>query len=247
MIDQLKELNPPDSSITLKLKDLEGNSSTTPSFQEKFNNIFNDNGFHQCIQSCFETIRNVNSPLVNFWLSYMEMVEILFLYYHSMRTQNWKEYLTFLGMMLPWMSAYDSIHYYKYLSLYWSTMNNLDKKKVSYMNAGLFAAAMSDQSLSALPHDQWIEMRMKKGSKMKGGWIGITQNEEALHTNTKIVGIIAKVKESVKVIVDISKRRYKHIECFPSRMKKDEETVQGAMKVLQEWNTNPWVPDITAL
>ena len=115
------------------------------------------------------------------------------------------------------------------------------------MNAGLFAAAMSDQSLSALPHDQWIEMTMKKGSKMKGGWIGITQNEEALHTNTKIVGIIAKVKESVKVIVDISKRRYKHIECFSSRMKKDEETVQGAMKVLQEWNTNPWVPDITAL
>ena len=31
---------------------------------------------------------------------------------------------------------------------------------------------------------------------MKGGWIGITQNEEALHTNTKVVNIIAKVKES---------------------------------------------------
>ena len=74
---------------------------------------------------------------------------------------------------------------------------------------------MSGQSLSALPHDQWIEMTMNKGSKMKGGWTGITQEEVALHTNTKVVSIIAKDKESVKVIADISKRRNKHIECSP--------------------------------
>ena len=30
-------------------------------------------------------------------------------------------------------------------------------------------------SFSALPNDQWIELTMKKSSKMKGG---ITQNEE---------------------------------------------------------------------
>ena len=30
-------------------------------------------------------------------------------------------------------------------------------------------------------------------------------------------------------------------------MKKDEEAMQGAMKVLQEWNSNLWDPDITAL
>ena len=34
MIDQLEELNQPDSSITSKLKDLECNSSNTSSFQE---------------------------------------------------------------------------------------------------------------------------------------------------------------------------------------------------------------------
>ena len=82
---------------------------------------------------------------------------------------------------------------------------------------------------------------------MKGFWIGTTQNEEALHTNTKVVKIIAKFKESAKVITDISKRRYKHIERLPSSMRKDEEAVQGAMKALQDWNSNPWVPDITTL
>ena len=233
--------------MTSKLKDLEGNSSNTTPFQEKFNNILNDNDAYQYIQPCFETIINMNSPIAKFWLSYMEMVEILLLHYHSMRTQNWKEYLTSLQMMLPWMSTYDSVHYCKYLSLYWSTMNNLDQEKLSYMNADLFAASVSGQSFSALPHNQWTEMTMNKGSKMKGGWIGITQIKEALHTNTKVVKINVKVKESVKVIADISKDRYKHIECSPSRMKKDEEALQGAMKALQEWNSNPWDPDITAL
>ena len=56
-------------------------------------------------------------------------------------------------------------------------------------------------------------MTMNKSSKMKVGWIRITQNEEALHTNKKVVNIIAKVKESVKVINDISKRRHEHVEC----------------------------------
>ena len=123
----------------------------------------------------------------------------------------------------------------------------MGQEKVSDMNAGLSAASMFSQSFSALPHDRWIETTMNKGSKIKGGCIGITQNEEALQTNIKVVNIIAKVKESVKVIADISKRRYNHIECSLSGMKKDEEAVQGIMKALQEWNSNRWNPDITAL
>ena len=63
MIDQLKKLNPPDSSITSKLKDLEGNSSNTTLFQKKFSKIFNDIDVHQYIHSCFETIKNLDLPM----------------------------------------------------------------------------------------------------------------------------------------------------------------------------------------
>ena len=51
----------------------------------------------------------------------------------------------------------------------------------------------------------------------------------------------------MKIIADISKRRYKHIEFSPSRMKKDEEEVQVVMKAMQEWNANPLDVEITAL
>ena len=77
------------------------------------------------------------------------------------------EYLTSIHVMLPWMFAYDSLHYSRYLSLYWLEMNNLDEEKAFYMRSGLFSASMSGRPFSALPHDQWIEMTMNKGSKMK--------------------------------------------------------------------------------
>ena len=82
-------------------------------------------------------------------------------------------------------------------------------------------------------------MTMNKGSKMKGGWIGITLNEEALHVNTKVINSITKVKESLKKVANIKKRQYSHIECSPAQMIKDVKTVEILRGTLQEWNANP--------
>ena len=214
---------------------------------DAFEDLFTNADIQNLVQTSVERIDITNSPMARFWLSYMEMVEILYMHYHAMRTQNWEEYLTSIRMMLPWMSAYDSLHYSRYLSLYWSGMNNLDEEKALYMRSGLFSASMSGRSFSALPHDQWIEMTMNKGSKMKGGWIVITNNEEALQVNTKVINNITKVKESLKQVANIKKRQYSHIECSPARMIKDAKTVEILLGTLQEWNANPWNTEIPAL
>ncbi len=39
---------------------------------------------------------------------------------------------------------------------------------------------------------------MNKGSKMKGGWIGITKNEAMLNIHTKTVNKIMKVHDTLK-------------------------------------------------
>ena len=82
---------------------------------------------------------------------------------------------------------------------------------------------------------------------MKGGWIGITHNEAKLHVNTKIVNSITKVKENLKEISNMTKRKHKHVECSPSRMVKDEMAVESLMKAFREWNSNPWNTEIPAL
>ena len=185
--------------------------------------------------------------MARFWLSYMEMVEILYMHYHAMRTQNWEEYLTSIRMMLPWMLVYDILHYSRYLSLYRSQMNNLDEEKAFYIRSGLFSASMSGRPFSALPHDHWTEMTMNKGSKMKGEWIGITHNEEALQVNSKVINNITKVKESLKEVANIKRRQYSHIEFSPARMIKDVKTVEILIGTLQEWNANSLNTEIPAL
>ena len=115
--------------------------------------LFTNANFQNLVQTSVERIDITNSPMTRFWLSYMKMVEILYIHYHDMRTQNWEEYLTFIRMMLPWMFAYDSLHYSRYLSLYWLEMNDLDEEKAFYMRSGLFSASMSGRPFSALPHD----------------------------------------------------------------------------------------------
>ena len=84
---------------------------------------------------------------------------------------------------------------------------------------------MSGRPFSALPHDQWTEMTMKKGSKMKNGWIGITHNKEVLKVKTNVISNITKVKKSLKV-TNIKKRQYSHIECSPVRIIKNVKTVE---------------------
>ena len=44
------------------------------------------------------------SDMAKYWLSFLEMVDMLFMHYHAMRTQNCKEYLTSIRLMLPWMA-----------------------------------------------------------------------------------------------------------------------------------------------
>ena len=91
------------------------------------------------------------------------------------------------------MSAYDSMHYGRYLPL---SMEGIPADKASFIKAGIFTASLTGKPFSGLPYDQWIEMIIKKVSKMKGGWIGITQNGKALQTNIKIVNKITKIKKN---------------------------------------------------
>ena len=57
-----------------------------------------------------------------------------------MRDQNWEEYLLSMRLMMPWISAYDSMHYGHYLPLYRSSMKNLLADKPSFMKGGMFTA-----------------------------------------------------------------------------------------------------------
>ena len=105
--------------------------------------LLEDTDFCDYIDNIFTKVEMAISDVAKYWLSFLEMVDILLMHYHAMRTQNWKEYLTSIRLMLPWMAIHDSVHYTRYLSLYWAKMNNLTIEEQSFMEQGLFAASMT--------------------------------------------------------------------------------------------------------
>ena len=59
-------------------------------------------------------------PTAEFWLSFIDMMDILFSLRRSIKTGDWKLHLNATRKMLPWFFAYDRPNYSRYLSLYWS-------------------------------------------------------------------------------------------------------------------------------
>ena len=59
---------------------------------------------------------------------------------------------------MPWMSTYDSMHYGRYLPLYWPSMKGLPADKPSFIKgaifkvAGIFTVSFTRKPLFSLPY-----------------------------------------------------------------------------------------------
>ena len=108
------------------------------------------------IDQTYKIIVKMKSPMANFWLSFMNMVEILIMNIHSCRTQNWNLFKSSIRLMLPWLIIYDQNKYGKWLVEYWVEMSCLPGETSKFMEDGLFAQSITGKSYSCLPLDLWI-------------------------------------------------------------------------------------------
>ena len=242
---ELKPVPPQVSSLVEKIRSV-GKQDKEMRI-EIYEDLLAEPSFKGYLNDLYVGIEASNSSKTRYWLSFLEMVEVLLLHYHSMRCQNWENYLLSIRLMLPWMAVYDNLHYSRYLSIYWSMMKNLNDEVSNHMKQGLFSASLSGLPFSAIPYDQWIEVTMNKGSKMKGGWSGITKNEAMLNIHTKTVNKIMKVHDTLKASASMKREKRDHIANAKSRLVKDETAVQALIGCIDEWDCNPWSSDESPL
>ena len=126
------------------------------------------------VRSIFEEISSTESDMADYWLSYMEMVEVLLLSYHSLRAQLWEDYLHSMRLVMPWMHMYDNVNYARYLPVCWSMLKSLDEDIAAHTKAGYFSFSLTCKLFSSLPPDQTIEIKMNRSSKIKEGWTKFT-------------------------------------------------------------------------
>lgn len=72
-----------------------------------------------------EFLRVGNGSLSTFWLSYLDIVEILLGLLRASREGHWMLHLASICAMIPWCFAYDRLNYACYLPYYYAQMTQL--------------------------------------------------------------------------------------------------------------------------
>ena len=144
--------------------------------------------------------------------------------------------------MIPWLQIYDKIHCGQRLPNFWADISNLSEEIDQYMPL-IFAHSITGKPYSSLPTDLWIEMMMKKGSKMKAGQQRILENEAMLCANIKSTNYINQLRVKLHYIADMKSYKFGHKENTASRIKLDELGVQNIDACIVEFKCDSFDPE----
>ena len=170
----------------------------------------------------------------DFWLTFLEMSDVLMKNIHACHSRNAQEYLSSTQGMLKYLMAYNNHEYSRWLPDYWpSTNSGPPDQKESF-----------SQSMTGLPYslqamDLWIESTMNLGSKLKQGWLNL-DNEKQLLSTTRNVNNVARIRATIRRNLKRKDRRKKHIECQSASTKKDEMAVQNIQACFKEFDSEPF-------
>ena len=110
-----------------------------------------------------------NFSLQRFWLSYLEMTELLLSLIYSVSLKKWDLLLECIRSIIPFTFTYDHVNYARYLPALLGEMLSLeDGYPYIYerFKAGEFSAQLSDESsFSRCKTDKVIEMTLNKDTK----------------------------------------------------------------------------------
>ena len=228
------------SELVTNIEMLRATSQPCDDLTKAWNDIERSEKFTSFVSEVFDDLSmNNDNAMTKYWLSFMEMVEILYMNLNALRLSKWDEFLESTRAMLPWLKIYDNDKYGKWLQEFWLTMKTLPEE-MSTLMPELFSQSMTGKSYSLLPLDLWIEMTMNKGSKMKAGWLKILKNEKILLTHTLTSNCIVRARSSLHKSLNIHRSQDDHRENSKTMRTLDEKGVQDILACMEEVDCNPF-------
>ena len=219
------------------MKESQDNLSAAHDYLER------DKDLHDIVDRIY---RSNGTDMGDFWLSFLEMTDILVQNIHACHVRNATEYLSSTYDMLKHLMAYNNHNYGRWLPDYWASISSLPEEQYKFF-ADNFTQSLTGLPFSLQGMDLWIECTMNLGSKLKQGWLNLLDNEKQLLSTTRNVNNIARIRSTVKRSLLRKDRIRKHVECQTSRVKKDERAVQDIESCLAEFDTEPFDASSPAL
>ena len=132
------------------------------------------------LPSVCDQFERKSSDLVKFWLSYLELCELVFYLFYATRTGNRTLYVSCIEEVIPWCFAYDRQNYARYLIPFLNHMLRLPSSMLEVYNAsfnGEFLVQMGEANpFGRNEADKTIENIINRDCKTGGGHIGFSAN-----------------------------------------------------------------------
>ncbi|KAG1715023.1 ABC transporter C family member 8 [Nymphon striatum] len=136
-------------------------------------------------------------------------VKVLLIFTAATRRAGWKLHLSTTEELLHYFHAHDQYNYGRWGPLYVADMLELqltDLDTWSFLNKGNFVISKHSVPFTAIDPDHAIEQEHKQ-MKMKGGFIGITGNEQAMEKHFVIAPTLSRIVQEFKEYAGIDNRR----------------------------------------
>ena len=136
-----------------------------------------ENPSFSCVVELFDKYLNhlshSNGNLSAFWISYIDIVEIMLGLLRTSREGDWNLHLSSIREMIPWCFAYDHLNYARYLSVYLSQMSHLEQEHPDVhrhlASRGFSVQIGGDNPFGRIPVDQTCEETVNRDTQTPGG------------------------------------------------------------------------------
>lgn len=189
------------------------------------------------------------SQLANFWLCYMEAVELMLAFIRAEREQNWELHLGCVHEMASYFFAFDRQNYSRWIGIYLSDMFQLREAAPEVDHAfkeGMFGVNRSDKGFASVWTDMALEQSLNADVKSSGGLNHVTKREAARDRwfiNNHIQSIItAQMSEMCRASIQTASNQ-KHAEDTVIRTALDEKSVTDITNTLTTSMKNPFTID----
>ena len=191
-----------------------------------------------------EYLRSSNGKLSSFWMSYIDIVEIMLNLVRASREGHWELHISTAKQMIPWCFAYDNLNYARYLSAYLSEMSHLKEthpETYEYVKSGGFSTKIGDKNpFGRIPIDQACEETVNKDTQTAGGTKGFSLKAGAISKYYLVAEYRSIFLKQLKHMLHLDKSNSEHNDLQNTRISRDETDVRSLLDMLESHWINPF-------
>lgn len=186
------------------------------------------------------------NTLQGFWISFLDMIELLLNTISAIRSGRWELLLECIRDIIPYAFAYDNINYARYLTGMLGEMLELPSTfpevYEEFVNGNFAVQLQNNYAFSRSEADKVIETTINKDTKTPGGTTGFSTNDNAVHRWEVNAAYRAALRACFHKHLNYRPQNGKHPDLNLSRISRDESDVLKVISTLENTFINPLTP-----